>query len=115
MSDAMPEPGVLHTEYSSLTALSPCLTSLWSFESRSSERDRPRVAVNRDGNHEFWLDRSDPLLNVMLPDTSISLMINEFRLFAGAPPTVFFQPRGGVPSLARRQLRGRPSEWLLAW
>jgi hypothetical protein len=131
----MPETGILYTEYSRLTARSPFLTSLWSFESRSGDGNHPRVAVNRHGNYEFWLNRTDPLLNVMLPDTSISVvinladrgapgrslpgglvqallthdvsewapvatsvgyydqahMINEFRLFTGAPPTAFFQ------------------------
>jgi len=68
--------GVLYTEYSSLTALSPYLTSLWSFESGPDDGLRGRVALSGDGNHEFWLDRSDPLLNVMLPDTSLSLIVN---------------------------------------
>jgi len=39
-------------------------------------------------------------------------MINEFRGFAGSPPTVFFRPHGIDIDLARIQLRGRPSEWL---
>jgi AraC-like DNA-binding protein len=39
-------------------------------------------------------------------------MINEFRAFAGSPPTVFFQPHGGSIDPANIQLRGRPSEWL---
>jgi AraC-like DNA-binding protein len=39
-------------------------------------------------------------------------MINEFRAFAGSPPTVFFQPHGGDRAPAKIQLRGRPSEWL---
>jgi AraC-like DNA-binding protein len=39
-------------------------------------------------------------------------MINEFRAFAGSPPTIFFQPRGGGIDPASIQLRGRPGEWL---
>jgi hypothetical protein len=39
-------------------------------------------------------------------------MINEFRAFAGSPPTVFFQPHGSDLDSAKIQLRGRPSEWL---
>jgi AraC-like DNA-binding protein len=39
-------------------------------------------------------------------------MINEFRAFAGSPPTVFFQPHGSDLDRAKVQLRGRPSEWL---
>jgi AraC-like DNA-binding protein len=38
-------------------------------------------------------------------------MINEFRGFAGAPPTVFFQPHGDGIDVETRQPRGRPSEW----
>ena len=39
-------------------------------------------------------------------------MINEFRGFAGAPPTVFFQPHDDTIDASRIQVRGRPSEWL---
>jgi len=39
-------------------------------------------------------------------------MINDFRGFAGAPPTVFFQPHDDTIDPARIQVRGRPSEWL---
>jgi AraC-like DNA-binding protein len=39
-------------------------------------------------------------------------MINEFRAFAGSPPTVFFRPHGSDIEPAKIQLRGRPSEWL---
>jgi AraC-like DNA-binding protein len=38
-------------------------------------------------------------------------MINEFRAFAGAPPTVFFRPHGGDAPPASVTLRGRPCEW----
>jgi AraC-like DNA-binding protein len=40
-------------------------------------------------------------------------MINEFRDFAGAPPTVFFQPHDDRDRAHALQLRGRPSEWSL--
>jgi AraC-like DNA-binding protein len=39
-------------------------------------------------------------------------MINEFRTFAGAPPTIFFRPHDHAIDPARIHLRGRPSEWL---
>jgi AraC-like DNA-binding protein len=39
-------------------------------------------------------------------------MINEFRGFAGSPPTVFFRPHGIDTDSARIHLRGRSSEWL---
>jgi len=38
-------------------------------------------------------------------------MIHEFRAFAGAPPTAFFQPHGDTVDPPRVHLRGRPSEW----
>ena len=40
-------------------------------------------------------------------------MINEFRAFAGSPPTLFFQPHDSNVDPAKKiQLHGRPSEWL---
>jgi hypothetical protein len=39
-------------------------------------------------------------------------MINEFRTFAGSPPTLFFQPHDRHIDPTTIQLRGRPSEWL---
>jgi len=39
-------------------------------------------------------------------------MINEFRGFAGAPPTLFFQPHDDTIEASHIQVRGRPSEWL---
>jgi AraC-like DNA-binding protein len=41
-----------------------------------------------------------------------SHMINEFRVFAGSSPTVFFCPHGGGIDATKVQIRGRPSEWL---
>ena len=39
-------------------------------------------------------------------------MINEFRDFAGAPPTTFFKPHDPAIDPSHIQLRGQPSEWL---
>ena len=38
-------------------------------------------------------------------------MINEFRDFAGAPPTIFFRVPDAAIEPTRIHLRGRPSEW----
>ena len=64
--------GVLYTEHPALAAGTP-LASLWSYESCVRSRrslDRPHRA------HEYWLHRSDPLLNTMLPGTHVSLVVN---------------------------------------
>jgi hypothetical protein len=74
MSDTS-ELGIVYTAHSSLIATT-CLSSLWSYEMRSRGRDRRSVTLNPDGNHEFWLDRWDPLLNTILPGTHVSLIIN---------------------------------------
>ena len=63
------EPGVLYTEHRALAAGTP-LASLWSYE--SCVRSRPSL----DGPHQYWLHRSDPLLNTMLPGTHVSLVVN---------------------------------------
>ncbi|HET9271264.1 MAG TPA: helix-turn-helix domain-containing protein [Vicinamibacterales bacterium] len=70
MSDPF-ELGVLYTDHPALAAGTP-LASLWSYEScvrsrRSSVRPQP---------HEYWLHRSDPLLNTMLPGTHVSVVVN---------------------------------------
>jgi AraC-like DNA-binding protein len=52
------------------------VASLWSYETRARGRDRRPVAVNPDGSHEYWLDPSDPLLNTILPGTSVSVIVN---------------------------------------
>src|SRR5438045_7627392 len=67
--------GVLYTEYARLRAATP-LASLWSYETRWREPDRQPVARGRDGSDEYWLDRSDPLLNTILPGTHVSLVFN---------------------------------------
>src|SRR5260370_24472092 len=74
MSDTS-EVGVLYTEHSSLTAMTP-VASLWSYETGARGRDRRRIALNSDGSREYWLDRSDPLLNTILPGTGVSLIVN---------------------------------------
>ena len=51
--------GVLYNEHAELTAVTPAVTLLWSFETRSRGCDRPSVKRNPDGSHEYWLERSD--------------------------------------------------------
>src|SRR5260370_32353008 len=75
MSDSS-EVGVLYTEHSELTAMTPEVTSLWSYETRSRGRDRRSIVRTPDGSHEYWLDRSDPLLNTILPGMGVSLIVN---------------------------------------
>jgi AraC-like DNA-binding protein len=75
MSDT-PEAGVLYTEHAGLTAMMPNITSLWSYETRLRGRDRRSITLNADGSREYWLDRSDPLLNMILPGTAVSLIVN---------------------------------------
>src|SRR6266850_680902 len=72
MSDT-PGVGVLYTEHSGLAATTP-VASLWSYETHG--RDRRGIALNPDGSREYWLDRSDPLLNTILPGTGVSLIVN---------------------------------------
>src|SRR5262245_51275706 len=64
--------GVLYTDHPALAAGTP-LASLWSYDSCVRSRpslDRPQRP------HEYWLHRSDPLLNTMLPGTHLSLVVN---------------------------------------
>jgi AraC-like DNA-binding protein len=74
MSDVT-ETGVLYTEHTDLRAAMP-VASLWSYETRTRGAVRQPVLLNRDGNHEYWLERSDPLLNTILPGTGVSVVIN---------------------------------------
>jgi len=67
--------GVLYTEHLNLKAASP-IGALWSFESITAGSNRPIVTINTDGNQEFWLDRSDPLLNTIVPGTGTSVIFN---------------------------------------
>jgi AraC-like DNA-binding protein len=66
--------GVLYSDHRALTAGTP-LASLWSYESQP-RADRRSLAVAPDGRHEYWLHRSDPLLNTMLPGTHVSIVVN---------------------------------------
>jgi AraC-like DNA-binding protein len=79
MSD--PSSGVLYTEHLSLRSGTP-IASLWSFHTCTRERDRRPLVINRDGAHEYWLDRSDPLLNTILPGMAVSLIVNVGDLWA---------------------------------
>jgi AraC-like DNA-binding protein len=74
MSDTS-EPGVLYTEHSGLAATTP-VASLWSYETRARGDRRRPIVLNADGSQEYWLERSDPLLNTILPGTAISLIVN---------------------------------------
>jgi AraC-like DNA-binding protein len=117
--------GVLYTEHSDLVAILPGIASLWSFETRSCERGRPRIRRHTAGYHEYWLDRSDPLLNTILPGTGVSLVVNFGDLWAAGRSlaTSSFLPRICVvgPVTQKRLLRvgrfvhaigaGLPSTW----
>jgi AraC-like DNA-binding protein len=112
--------GVVYTEYLSVRATTP-VASLWSFHSCERGRGRRAIVQHADGSQEYWLERSDPLLNTILPGMAVSIvvnfgdqahMINEFRTLAGAPPTTFFRPHDAGIDPAPIQVRGRPSEWL---
>jgi AraC-like DNA-binding protein len=74
MSD-LSDVGVLYTEHVDLRATTPAL-SLWSYESCVRGAGRRPVARNRDHNPEYWLERSDPLLNTFLPGTGVSVVVN---------------------------------------
>lgn len=67
--------GVLYTEHVTLKGEGP-ITSLWSFASVAHSPGRPVMVKNADGNLEFWLERSDPLLNTILPGTGASVIVN---------------------------------------
>jgi AraC-like DNA-binding protein len=67
--------GVLYTEHVDLRAKTPAL-SLWSYESCARGEGRRPVARNADHNPEYWLERSDPLLNTFLPGTGVSVVVN---------------------------------------
>ena len=90
------EPGVVYTDYRGLTATSP-LASLWSYETRGRGATGP-VVVNADGSRDYWLHRSDPLLNTILPGTHVSLIFNFGDLWASgiSLPTCSSIPRACV-------------------
>jgi len=61
--------GVLYTDHPDLAAGTP-FASLWSY------RDAVRTRGFSDPAHGYWLHRSDPLLNTILPGTQVSLVVN---------------------------------------
>lgn len=67
--------GVLYTDHRHLRGAAP-VASLWSYASCARTPERPPVVVNTNGSREFFLDRSDPLLNTILPGTTVSLIVN---------------------------------------
>ena len=67
--------GVVYTEYSGLKA-GTSIASLWSYHTQAREADRRDITLHADGRQEYWLDRSDPLLNTILPGTHVSIVIN---------------------------------------
>jgi AraC-like DNA-binding protein len=69
------ETGVLYTEHADLRAATP-VASLWSYQTCARGPVRQPVVLNRDGNTEYWLERSDPLLNTILPGTAVSVVVN---------------------------------------
>jgi AraC-like DNA-binding protein len=73
MSDPL-DLGVLYTAYPALAAGAPFL-SLWSYESCGREWF-VRSGGSSDPPHQYWLHRSDPLLNSLLPGTSVSIVVN---------------------------------------
>jgi hypothetical protein len=66
--------GVLDTEYPALRAPRRC--SRWAYRSWWRDPGRPAVARTADGDQEYSLDRSDPLLNTILPRTAVSVVVN---------------------------------------
>jgi AraC-like DNA-binding protein len=68
--------GVLYTDFAGLTAATPGVMALWSFETCLTRRDPATIRRTPDGSHEYWLHRSDPLLNTILPGTGVSLIVN---------------------------------------
>lgn len=67
--------GILYTEHAGLARSVPGLASLWSYESRWPEPHRRRITRCQDGRQEYWLEKSDPLLNTILPGTGVSLVL----------------------------------------
>jgi AraC-like DNA-binding protein len=96
MSDAA-NIGILYTEHSRSAAVTP-IASLWSYETRTRERERRNIGVSPDGNPEYWLDRWDPLLNAILPGTHVSLIFNFGDLWASGRslPVSAYLPRVSV-------------------
>ena len=133
--------GVLYTDHRALAAGTP-LASLWSYRS-CRPADRPEASLDRpDGSldlpHQYWLHRSDPLLNTILPGTHLSIVVNAGDRWAAGrslsttsllPPVAVFGPfteprllRVGrqvraigavIPALLSRDITGVPANALL--
>src|SRR5262245_31956903 len=73
--------GVVYTAHSPLRAGTPLL-SLWSFHTAVRGHDRRAITRHADGTLEFWLDRSVPLLNTILPGMAVSIVVNVGDLWA---------------------------------
>ena len=67
--------GVVYAEYSGLKA-GTSIASLWSYHTLTRDPGRRDITLHADGRQEYWLDRSDPLLNTILPGTHVSIVIN---------------------------------------
>jgi AraC-like DNA-binding protein len=128
--------GVLYADHPALAAGTPLL-SLWSYESRARELSvRSCGSVNPP--HQYWLHRSDPLLNSVLPGTTVSIVVNLGDRWATGrslpatsllPPVAVFgpftQPRllrvgrhvramgAVVPAILARDLFGVPAPGLV--
>jgi AraC-like DNA-binding protein len=73
--------GVVYTEHPRLRAGMP-LASLWSFHTAVRGPDRRAIVRHANGSQEFWLERSDPLLNTILPGMAVSVIVNVGDLWA---------------------------------
>ncbi|HEY7190887.1 MAG TPA: AraC family transcriptional regulator [Vicinamibacterales bacterium] len=73
--------GVVYTEFSPMRAGTP-IVSLWSFHTTERGHERRTIAQQADGTQEFWLERSDPLLNTILPGMGVSIVVNFGDLWA---------------------------------
>src|SRR6185295_12998899 len=73
--------GVVYTEHSALRAGAP-LVSLWSFHTAVRGHNRRAIVRHANGSQEFWLERSDPLLNTILPGMAVSVIVNVGDLWA---------------------------------
>src|SRR5688500_11330154 len=99
--------GVLYTDHPTLAA-GKQFPSLWSYESGGRGNRQP-VAVTADGRREYWLHRSDPLLNTMLPGTHVSLVVNLGGPWASGrslPATRLLPPLGVIGPFTRPRRLG---------
>jgi len=66
----------VYTDHCELTGRPSAVAALWSYQNRARARDQPSVVTCADGSREYWLERSDPLLNTILPGTGVSVIVN---------------------------------------